>query len=238
MDVATGALVDGPIDRARYSPIAWLPGGERYYYVRRLDRRSCPPTRRSSTAGSTCTPWRPTRPATSSVRRGLPGDELLRRLGEHGRPLAAGHAAGGHRAPQRGVAGRPRLFVAHRAGAGARAGGRRRPDRPAHRPRRQGLRAHRPRRPARSAARRGPRAAGVRELGRAAARARRGRARGRRHPRRRRARATAARGVVGRGTRSARSRCTTSRPASRSTRCRCPAWAPSAASSSAPTAGR
>ena len=29
-------IVDGPIDRARYSPIAWLPGGERYYYVRRL----------------------------------------------------------------------------------------------------------------------------------------------------------------------------------------------------------
>jgi prolyl oligopeptidase len=37
MDVATGELVDGPIDRARYSPIAWLPGGEAYYYVRRLD---------------------------------------------------------------------------------------------------------------------------------------------------------------------------------------------------------
>ena len=37
MDVTTGEVVDGPIDRARYSPIAWLPGGERYYYVRRLD---------------------------------------------------------------------------------------------------------------------------------------------------------------------------------------------------------
>ena len=37
MDVATGEVVDGPIDRARYSPIAWLPGGEQYYYVRRLD---------------------------------------------------------------------------------------------------------------------------------------------------------------------------------------------------------
>jgi prolyl oligopeptidase len=36
MDVATGELVDGPIDRARYSPIAFLPGGEAYYYVRRL----------------------------------------------------------------------------------------------------------------------------------------------------------------------------------------------------------
>jgi prolyl oligopeptidase len=36
MDVTTGATVDGPVDRARYSPVAWLPGGEAYYYVRRL----------------------------------------------------------------------------------------------------------------------------------------------------------------------------------------------------------
>lgn len=37
MQVATGADVDGPIDRARYSPVAWLPGGTAFYYVRRLD---------------------------------------------------------------------------------------------------------------------------------------------------------------------------------------------------------
>ena len=36
LDVATGELVDGPVDRARYSPVAWLPGGEAFYYVRRL----------------------------------------------------------------------------------------------------------------------------------------------------------------------------------------------------------
>jgi prolyl oligopeptidase len=36
MDVATGQVVDGPIDRVRRSPIAWLPGGTHYYYVRRL----------------------------------------------------------------------------------------------------------------------------------------------------------------------------------------------------------
>ena len=36
MDVTTGAVVDGPIDRARFSPVAFLPGGEAYYYVRRL----------------------------------------------------------------------------------------------------------------------------------------------------------------------------------------------------------
>jgi prolyl oligopeptidase len=36
LDVSTGQDVDGPIDRARYSPIAWLPDGEAFYYVRRL----------------------------------------------------------------------------------------------------------------------------------------------------------------------------------------------------------
>ncbi|NED97468.1 S9 family peptidase [Phytoactinopolyspora alkaliphila] len=36
LDVATGEIVDGPIGRARYSPIGWLPGGKAFYYVRRL----------------------------------------------------------------------------------------------------------------------------------------------------------------------------------------------------------
>jgi prolyl oligopeptidase len=36
IDVATGALVDGPIDRCRYSGVAWLPGGKAFYYTRRL----------------------------------------------------------------------------------------------------------------------------------------------------------------------------------------------------------
>ena len=36
LDVRTGEHVDGPIDRARYSPVAWLPGENAYYYVRRL----------------------------------------------------------------------------------------------------------------------------------------------------------------------------------------------------------
>ena len=36
LDVATGETVDGPIDRTRFSPVAWLPGGEAFYYVRRL----------------------------------------------------------------------------------------------------------------------------------------------------------------------------------------------------------
>ncbi len=42
MDVASGALVDGPIDRCRYSGIAWLPGGKAFYYVRRLPPEQVP----------------------------------------------------------------------------------------------------------------------------------------------------------------------------------------------------
>ncbi|MQA16258.1 MAG: prolyl oligopeptidase family serine peptidase [Pseudonocardiaceae bacterium] len=36
MDVRTGEALDGPIDRCRYSPVAWLPGGQEFFYVRRL----------------------------------------------------------------------------------------------------------------------------------------------------------------------------------------------------------
>jgi prolyl oligopeptidase len=36
LDVATGDQLDGPVDRCRYSPVAWLPGGEELFYVRRL----------------------------------------------------------------------------------------------------------------------------------------------------------------------------------------------------------
>ena len=43
LDVATGDGVDGPIDRARYSPVAWVPGGESFYYVRRLPPEQLPP---------------------------------------------------------------------------------------------------------------------------------------------------------------------------------------------------
>ena len=43
LQVDTGELVDGPIDRARYSPVAWLPGGEAFYYVRRLPPDQLPP---------------------------------------------------------------------------------------------------------------------------------------------------------------------------------------------------
>jgi prolyl oligopeptidase len=36
MEVATGRVVAGPIDRVRRSPVGWLPGGTHFYYVRRL----------------------------------------------------------------------------------------------------------------------------------------------------------------------------------------------------------
>jgi prolyl oligopeptidase len=42
MDVATGATVEGPIDRCRYTPVAWLPGGQAYFYVRRLPASQVP----------------------------------------------------------------------------------------------------------------------------------------------------------------------------------------------------
>ncbi|MBO0870473.1 MAG: S9 family peptidase, partial [Micromonosporaceae bacterium] len=37
LDVATGELVEGPIDRAPYSSIAWLPGGREYFCTRYQD---------------------------------------------------------------------------------------------------------------------------------------------------------------------------------------------------------
>ncbi|WP_214371244.1 prolyl oligopeptidase family serine peptidase [Pseudonocardia sp. H11422] len=36
LDVASGDAVDGPIDRCRYSDVAWLPGGEELFYVRKV----------------------------------------------------------------------------------------------------------------------------------------------------------------------------------------------------------
>jgi prolyl oligopeptidase len=42
INVASGALIDGPIDRCRYSGVAWLPGGKAFYYVRRLPPDAVP----------------------------------------------------------------------------------------------------------------------------------------------------------------------------------------------------
>jgi prolyl oligopeptidase len=43
MDVATGDDIDGPIDRCRYTSVAWLPGGGAFYYTRRLPPEAVPP---------------------------------------------------------------------------------------------------------------------------------------------------------------------------------------------------
>jgi prolyl oligopeptidase len=42
IDVATGAMVDGPIDRTRYSNLGWLPDGTSFYYGRRLPPDAVP----------------------------------------------------------------------------------------------------------------------------------------------------------------------------------------------------
>ncbi|GHH66489.1 prolyl endopeptidase [Streptosporangium violaceochromogenes] len=42
MDITFGDRIEGPIDRCRYSPIAWLPGGKAFYYVRRLPSTEVP----------------------------------------------------------------------------------------------------------------------------------------------------------------------------------------------------
>ena len=46
LDVTTGADVDGPVDRARYSPVAWVPDRRAFYYVRRLPPGQVPEAER------------------------------------------------------------------------------------------------------------------------------------------------------------------------------------------------
>src|SRR5215471_4399916 len=42
MDVTTGEQAEEPIDRCRYTEVAWLPGGKSFYYVRRLPPEAVP----------------------------------------------------------------------------------------------------------------------------------------------------------------------------------------------------
>ena len=81
--------VEGPIDRTRYSPVAWLPGGEAFYYVRRLRagagarrRGAVPPPGLAAPARH-----RPGR-RRRDLRRRAGQDQLLRRHRVDGRPLA------------------------------------------------------------------------------------------------------------------------------------------------------
>jgi prolyl oligopeptidase len=43
IDTTSGELVDGPIDRCRYSDVAWLPDGKAFYFTRRLAPADVPP---------------------------------------------------------------------------------------------------------------------------------------------------------------------------------------------------
>ena len=104
LDVATGEQVEGPIDRARYSPVAWLPGGEAYYYVRRLDPAGLPEAERQyhrrvwlHRVGSD------PRHGRRDLRRGPRHPQLLRRLGLPRRPLADGLGGDRHGTAQRRV---------------------------------------------------------------------------------------------------------------------------------------
>jgi len=47
MDVDSGETIEGPIDRCRYSPIAWLIGGFAFYYVRRIAPELLPESERN-----------------------------------------------------------------------------------------------------------------------------------------------------------------------------------------------
>ncbi|MDQ3274415.1 MAG: prolyl oligopeptidase family serine peptidase [Actinomycetota bacterium] len=42
LDVASGDVVDGPITRTRFSPVAWLPDASAFFYVRQLDPAGLP----------------------------------------------------------------------------------------------------------------------------------------------------------------------------------------------------
>ena len=98
----------GPIDRARYSPVAWLPGGEAFYYVRRL-RAELVPADEAQYHRRVWLHRVGTDPddGRRGVRRRAGHDQLLRRHRVDGRPVARRRRVGRHRAAQRPVAGRP-----------------------------------------------------------------------------------------------------------------------------------
>ena len=147
IDVTTGALVDGPIDRCRYSNVAWLPGGKAFYYTRRLPPSAVPD-------------------GESQYHRrvylhqvGTPADEDVLIFGtgrdktdyyyvsvsRDGRWLVIASIAG-HRAAQRPVDRRPVRVRSRLARSARDPGGARRADRRPGRPGRAAVRVHRLRR--------------------------------------------------------------------------------------------
>ena len=139
MDVVTGEIVDGPIDRARYSPIAWVPGGKALLLRAPARRRprarrrgAVPPPRVAAPRSA------PTRTTDTMVFGDGPdptnyyGVSVVAR-----RSLDDVSPRRGHRAAQRPVARRPAAPARSRTPRPARrAGGRRREHRRRGRPRR------------------------------------------------------------------------------------------------------
>ena len=108
LDVETGALVDGPIDRCRYSNVAWLPGGKAFYYTRRLPPDAGARGRKPVPPAGVPAPARHARRRGRADLRHRPGqDRLLLGVGQPGRPVAGHLRVPGHRAAERPVAGRP-----------------------------------------------------------------------------------------------------------------------------------
>ena len=241
IDVTTGSLADGPIDRCRYSNVAWLPGGKAFYYTRRLPPEVAagrgepvPP------AGLPAPGRRAGGRGRAHLRRGPGQDRLLRRLGQPGRAVAGHLGVAGHGAAQRPVDRRPVRIRPRNARPAGDPGGNRRADRRPGRPGRAALRVHRPRRAARPD--RGDRPRRLKgphpgHLARPDRRGPRGGAERIRHPGRGRAGPAGPAGRVdqARGQRDHRAR--PGHAASGWARCRCPASAPWAGPASGPRAG-
>ena len=141
--------VDGPIDRTRYSPVAWLPGGEALLLRTPAARRTQVPADEAQYHRRVWLHRLGTDPAddVEVLRRRAGQDQLLRRHRVDGRPLAGRSAR--RPAPRRATTcGWPTCPTARLEApdAAGRAGGRGRQHVAARRPRRPGLPVHRPRR--------------------------------------------------------------------------------------------
>ena len=136
LDVATVAVVDGPIDRTRYSPVAFLPGGSAYYYVRTAAAAGAARGRAAVPPPGGVAPRRHrSRPRRRGLRLRAGPAQLLRRPGLPRRSLAVAVVGDRDGAAQRPVDRRPRRVP---AGSTAAAPGRDRAGRPDRRPRRTG----------------------------------------------------------------------------------------------------
>ena len=108
LDVTTGHDVEAPIDRCRYSDVAWLPGGQEFFYVRMVAPDEVPPGEQAFHRRI----WRhrvgaPTDTDVLVEGPGLYAAQLLRRRRLRRRPLADRHRERRHRPPRQPVDRRP-----------------------------------------------------------------------------------------------------------------------------------